>query len=217
MPIADSNVKFLYGLESNYPQSNPGINTIYVCTDTQNIYIGDTKYTRNISINTPDITVNSALTSLTLSESTSGDYEFTLETKEFASAEILSSIIQMQSNWSSVKLRCYRIGRLITLQFMGIYTGSITDNVPIVDVLSDYSPASPSNVHVVQPIIFNGYISTGTVGSTFPKGQSLVTTQVFIPVNESIFYVKVPTDTSLNSKTLVFNATWVTQFLENET
>lgn len=152
MPIADSNVKFLYGLESNYPQSNPDINTIYVCTDTQNIYIGDTKYTRNISINTPDITVNSALTSLTLSESTSGDYEFTLETKEFASAEILSSIIQMQSNWSSVKLRCYRIGRLITLQFMGIYTGSITDNVPIVDVLSDYSPASPSNVHVVHPL-----------------------------------------------------------------
>lgn len=35
MPIADSNVKFLYGLESNYPQSNPDINTIYVCV--QNI------------------------------------------------------------------------------------------------------------------------------------------------------------------------------------
>lgn len=184
---------------------------------TEYIYIGDIKYTRNVSINTPEISVNGALTNLTLSTSTSSDYEFTLETKEFASSEILSSIVKIQSDWSDVKLRCYRIGRLITLQFMGTYTGSLTDNVPIVDVLSDYSPAAPSSIHVIQPVVFNGYISTSTVGSSFPKGQSLITTQVFIPLNESIYYAKVPDSTSLNSKTLLFNATWITQFLENET
>lgn len=49
MPQVGSNIKFLAGLHSAYTQiTSKDLNTVYFCTDTQQMFVGETEYTRPI-------------------------------------------------------------------------------------------------------------------------------------------------------------------------
>ena len=46
MPTAKSTIAFKYGLKANYVAAQKDLNTIYFCTDTQQMFVGETEYTR---------------------------------------------------------------------------------------------------------------------------------------------------------------------------
>lgn len=48
MPQIESMIKFGYGLQSKYDSLSPDVNTIYFCTDTQRMFVGDVEYTRPV-------------------------------------------------------------------------------------------------------------------------------------------------------------------------
>ena len=49
MPIANTPVKFLYGLQANYNLiDSKDVNTLYFTTDTQRLFVGETEYTRPV-------------------------------------------------------------------------------------------------------------------------------------------------------------------------
>lgn len=53
MPSANSNIQFKYGLKTNYTKlAAKDVNTIYFCTDTQELFVGDTEYTRPVQFGT---------------------------------------------------------------------------------------------------------------------------------------------------------------------
>jgi len=53
MPSANSNIQFKYGLKANYTKiATKDVNTIYFCTDTQELFVGDTEYTRPVQFGT---------------------------------------------------------------------------------------------------------------------------------------------------------------------
>ena len=53
MPSANSNIQFKYGLKANYTEiTTKDVNTIYFCTDTQELFVGDTEYTRPVQFGT---------------------------------------------------------------------------------------------------------------------------------------------------------------------
>lgn len=49
MPTANSNIVFKYGLKANYVAAEKDLNTIYFCTDTQQMFVGETEYTRPVA------------------------------------------------------------------------------------------------------------------------------------------------------------------------
>lgn len=49
MPTANSNIVFKYGLKANYVAAKKDLNTIYFCTDTQQMFVGETEYTRPVA------------------------------------------------------------------------------------------------------------------------------------------------------------------------
>lgn len=53
MPSANSNIQFKYGLKTNYTKiTTKDVNTVYFCTDTQELFVGDTEYTRPVQFGT---------------------------------------------------------------------------------------------------------------------------------------------------------------------
>lgn len=53
MPSFNSSIQFKYGLKANYTQiAAKDVNTIYFCTDTQELFVGDTEYTRPVQFGT---------------------------------------------------------------------------------------------------------------------------------------------------------------------
>lgn len=48
MPQLDYRVKFRYGLQSRYDALTPDVSTVYFCTDTQRLFVGDIEYTRPV-------------------------------------------------------------------------------------------------------------------------------------------------------------------------
>ena len=50
MPQVGQNVKFLAGLHANYEDiPSKDLNTVYFCTDTQQLFVGETEYTRPVN------------------------------------------------------------------------------------------------------------------------------------------------------------------------
>ena len=64
MPSANNQVKFLAGLYTNYAKiTSKDVDAVYFCTDTQQIFIGETEYTRPVLVGTslPDTGVPNSL------------------------------------------------------------------------------------------------------------------------------------------------------------
>lgn len=53
MPTVNQNVQFKAGLQSNYESLSPkDLNTLYFCTDTQRMFVGETEYSRPVAYGT---------------------------------------------------------------------------------------------------------------------------------------------------------------------
>ena len=60
MPTVNQNVQFKAGLQSNYELLDvKDLNTLYFCTDTQRMFVGETEYSR--PVNTSCISVRMEL------------------------------------------------------------------------------------------------------------------------------------------------------------
>lgn len=55
MPSANSNIQFKYGLQSNFELiAAKDANTVYFCTDSQRMFVGDVEYTRPVQVGAAD-------------------------------------------------------------------------------------------------------------------------------------------------------------------
>lgn len=52
MPVIDESLEFRFGLSSKFSTITPSVNTLYFLTDTQQLFVGDTEYTRPVQYGT---------------------------------------------------------------------------------------------------------------------------------------------------------------------